>query len=328
MANDLIPTETTIAGLPVPPQEKVARWLVHASVLGLGVAGVITFMPFIIKALMLLVSATWGVAGLLTAFAVVCALGVAIMYLGPVYKLFMEGLASRLTWKVLNYDPVAHILLWFKQVRQDRIVLEGTYTKVDTVIAQLEQTVEDNRTAAKKGDLLVAEAARRYGENDPRTVRASIKPSALINAAKDIEKKIEEVRPLRELLLQVVEAARLTEEQAEAELASARQILEASESLDSATDAANRALGTSAKKQNAMDAMKIIHGKYAASFGRVRSLRQLSQKIIEGADLTKGMYHTEALERLRREGSLLLNHAPAQIEATKIVGKDGAIAYY
>ncbi len=322
---------TSIAGLPVPPKEKVMRWLSHGAVAALGVAGIITFMPYVNKALMLMINGVWGLAELALAAGVTFATIVALVSFAPVYKRFMESCANKATWAVFEWDPITPLVLWLKEVRRDRQQVETEYQNVEGTIVQNQLMIKENREAAETGEKLFKTAVKQYGEDSVQARMAAIEPGRRRQTAENIEKGLEPLNVVHEILKRVVEATQFTERSAELEIDALRQEFKASQSIQRATDSAERALrGRSERKQHAMMAAGIIHNKYATQFGRLRGLEKLSKELINSIDLQKGTYHREALERLERESKFIVSgrsSEPLQIEA-KQMGTLPGIKFY
>lgn len=323
-------TNSTIAGLPIPPKEKVMRWVTHGAMAALVVAGILKFMPFINKALSLLLDGFLTV----TEIALIggcAALGVvAFMTLWPAYKKLMESLANKAVWAIFEYDPITPMVLWLKEVSQDRTELESQYREVCGVITQNEQMVNDNLQAANTGDKRFAEAVRKFGQDSHEAELMSLEPGTLRETADRVTANTKPLYTVRDILKEVVDATEFTQRKAELDVRAFKQEFSAAQSVERATNAANRVLkGRSQRKADAMQAMQIIHDKYAGSFGRLQGLRQLSQEVITSVDMSKGTYHQEALERLRNESRLITgsNKTPSVLEAVPN-GKAGDISLY
>jgi hypothetical protein len=320
---------TSIAGLPIPTKEKAARWAAHGGVFALVVAGIITFMPFINKALTLLLNGVWTVAQLGFAAAVTFFGAFAIMTAWPLYKRFVESCANKAVWAIFEYDPITPMMLWLKEVRRDRDELETEYRNVGGVIAQNEQTVNDNLTAAETADKKFAQAVKKYGQDSSEAQLMALEPGTLRETAERIKANTEPLYVVRDTLKEVVDATAFTERKAELDVSAFQQEFSAAQSVERATNAANRVLkARSERKQNAMLAMKIIHDKYAGSFGRLQGLRELSREVIMSVDMAKGTYHQEALERLKAESRFITGaRKPEMLEAVP-AGQANGVSFY
>src|SRR5271167_4880031 len=141
MMTDATSTGSTIAGLPVPTKEKAARWVAHAGLAALGVAAIVTFMPYVNKALDLVVNGVFSLLQLGLMAAGACFAAFLLISIWPAYKHLVESFANKATWAIFEYDPITPMQLWLKEVGRERDELESQYREVGAVIAQNEQTV-------------------------------------------------------------------------------------------------------------------------------------------------------------------------------------------
>lgn len=319
----------TIAGLPIPPKEKMARWAAHGGIIALGVAGIITFMPFINKALMLLLNGMLTLTQLGLVAAGACFGAFAIMTAWPLYKRFMESLANKAVWALFEYDPITPMMLWLREVRRDRDELETEYRNVEGVISQNEQTVRDNLQAAEVADKKFGQAVKKFGQDSSEAQLMALEPGTLRETAERIRANTEPLYVVRDTLKEIVDATAFTERKAELDVSSFQQEFAAAQNVERATNAANRVLRSrSERKQNAILAMKIIHDKYAGSFGRLQGLRRLSREVIMSVDMAKGTYHQEALERLKAESRFITGARQPELLEAKAVGQEGGVTFY
>jgi hypothetical protein len=139
--------------------------------------------------------------------------------------------------------------------------------------------------------------------------------------------------PLREvvsILKEVCEAAVFNEKKAQLDAAASIQDYKASKIIQHGTEAANRALGSrSQKNADAMMATQIIHEKYAGSIGRLQSFRELARSAMTSIQMDRGVYHQEALERLRAESRLITGSSakPVVLDAVP-AGQVGEVSFY
>jgi hypothetical protein len=314
-------TSDTIAGLPVPSKEKAARWIAHAGVAAIGVVAVLTFMPYINKALNLLLNGAMSVLELGAIAAATCFGAFALINLWPAYKRLIESFANKATWAVFEWDPVTPMQLWLKEVNADKEELESQYSQVGAVISQNEQVISDDEYKAKKADKRFAMAVQQYGADSSQAKLESIEPGTLRETASRIRENTKPLYVVRDTLKEVVDATAYMQRKAELDVSALQQEWAAAQAVDSATNAATRVLRSrSERKQNAMSSMKIIHDKYAGSLGRLQSLRQLSNDVITSVDMDKGTYHQEALERLRSESRMITGGSSQPAALTAAAG--------
>lgn len=318
-----------IEGLPVSTKEKAVRYAGYAATLASAIAIINVFMPFINKALTLLVNGMFSVIQLGLMGVGILLGSVFFMQMWPVYKKLVESLANKATWALFEYDPITPMELWLKEVRRDRQTVEGEYMNVEGVIANSQQKIADNLKKAEHGDKLFATAVRSYGENSTEAKLQALEPSRLRQTAENIQQKLEGLQLAREILKQVVEATVFTERAAEVDVEGLKEEWETSKNIERASDSAYRAVaGRSERKQNAMMSMKIIHDKYANSFGRLQGLHRLSRELITSIDMEKGTFHQEALDRLKAESQFITGvKAPQMLEA-KQVSQVGPVSFY
>lgn len=318
-------SEKVLAELPIPAKEKVARWTFYGGIAAVGVVAVNVFMPFINKALALLLNGMFTVVQLGLIAAATCFGAFAIMTLWPVFKKVVESVANKATWALFEYDPITPMQLWLKEVRRDGDQLEEEYQNVHAVISQNEQTVQDNLKAAETGDKKFATAVKQFGHDSPEAKMMSLEPGTLRETAERIRASTKTLYLVRDTLKEVVDATAFMEKKAELDVAAFQQEFAAAQSIESATNSATRVLrGRSERKQNALMAQKIIHDKYAGSFGRLRSLRELSQELITSVSMSKGMHYQEALERLRSESKFITGStsSPSSPQLEAVLRKD------
>lgn len=299
-------SSNSIAGLPIPSQEKVARVATHIGLGALGIAGILVFMPYINQALNLVLSGVISGAEIAVITGLTFVGIFAAIRLWPVYKMLVESFANKATWAVLEYDPITPIRLWLQEVNKDKEELESQYREVGGVISQNEQVVASDLAKAQTADKRFAEAVREHGDDSNEAKLMSLEPGTLRETAERIKANTQPLYVVRDTLKEVVDATAYTQRKAELDVEAVQQEYAAAQAVGRATDAANRVLRSrSDRKQKAMDSMKIIHDRYAANFGRLQSLRQLSQEVITSVDMDKGTYHQEALERLRNESRMI-----------------------
>jgi hypothetical protein len=329
--NEIATTEsaTSIAGLPVPTKEKVARWMAHGGVIALAVVGVITFMPYINKALTLLLNGMFTLTeiGLVAAGTLFGAFF--LMTIWPLYKKGLEILAHKTTWAMFEYDPIAHIDLWLAEYRHDVQVLEGTRGATLGTIAENERTINEDREKATKGDALFAQAVRKFGADSIQAKTAAIEPGMLRETADTLEKNLQPLYVVRDTLTDVIEASDFGLKQAEAQMVSLSQQLKAAKGIEGANAAAYRALkGRSQRRQEAMQCTQIIRDRFASSFGRLQNIRELSRDVVLSVDLAKGTYHQQALERLQAESKLISGGRKPETLEAKQVGQEAGVSFY
>jgi hypothetical protein len=323
-------TTSPLADLPVATKEKVTRGVFYLGAAALVVAGINFFMPFVNRALTLMINGVWSIAELAIAGAVTAGTIFVILTVAPLFKRFIESCANKATWALFEYDPITPLELWLKEVHRDRQTLDAELLNVDGVIAEDQQMVRDNRNKAEKADKNFATAVKQFGEESTQAKLMAIEPGRLRETADRIEKQIEPLITVRDILQQVVEAVTFTERAAELDVDGLRQEFKVAANVQQATDSANRVLvGRSERKENAEMAMKIIHDKYAQQFGRLQGLQRLSRELITSVDMTKGTYHQEALDRLKQESQFIIGGKPqARVLEAKPVGQANDIKFY
>lgn len=327
-------TDNNLVNLPIPTKEKATRWLIHIGMGALAVAGIIKFMPFVNHALSLLLDGVLSVTQLGLAVGGIAFVTYAGMALWPAYKKFMESLANKAVWAVFEYDPITPMVLWLKEVHRDREELDTQYGQVCGVITQNEQMVNDNQQKAAKADKLFAQAVKQYGQDSHEAQMMSLEPGTLRETANRVSQITKTLYTIRDILKEVVEVTEFTERKAELDVTAYKQEFTTAQRVEQATNAANRLLkGRSQRKADAIQAMEIIHNKYAGSFGRLQGLKQLSQELITSVDMTKGTYHEEALERLKNESRMITGNKQEQLMTVNVLdaipnGKINGVSLY
>lgn len=322
-----------IDGLPLHPKEKVARWLLNGTIFGVGIAAIIGFMPFVIKATTLLINGVLSFLELGLVFAGTCAATFAIMKAIPLYKTMVESWANKLTWALNEYDPITPMEMWLAEMHRDAESVKSEYLNIDGVVANTEQMVNDNLTGAARGDKKFDVAVRQFGPDSQEAKMASIGPGRLRQTAENIKERLEPLQTLRQILREVVNVTEYTEAAAKADVEGMKQEFGVERITKSATDSAERVLlGRSQRKQAALRSMGIIHSKYAEQFGRLRGLRELSSKLLLDVDLEKGGFHQDALDRLaqiKAQSALITGGIvqPKLLEAVK-AGDAPGVSFY
>jgi hypothetical protein len=78
-----------------------------------------------------------------------------------------------------------------------------------------------------------------------------------------------------------------------------------------------------------MMATQIIHNKYAGSIGRLQSVRDLARSAITSINMDKGVYHQEALDRLRAESRLITGGATKPVVLNAVPdGQANGVSFY
>ena len=299
------------ADLPVLPKEKMMRALTHFVLPGVvGVTAVNFFMPSINKALGLLVNGVWSLTEL--GLAAICAtvlVTFAIAMWSP-YKRFVESCANKATWAIFEWDPITPMELWIKEVRADGVAIEQSYQDTDGVIASNQEKVDELRRQSAQAQKLFAAAVKQYGEDSHQARLAAIDVGTPRETADQIEKSNLPLIGLRDVLLEVCQASEFSLHEAEAQVAGARTQWEVAQVNERASNAATRVLrGHSQRSQDAQKAMELVRNRFASSFGRVRAIRKLAERKINGVKLQEGVYLQDALEDLRGQAALLTGKA-------------------
>ena len=298
--------------LPTPPREKVARGVWYAGVSVAGLAAFLTVMPYVNHALSLgLDGATLVVK--LGAVAALGAVGVytAMSFWTP-FKRKVESMARNTTIAIFGEDPITPLHMWLGEVRQDCEQIEQSAHDIGGIIAENEKTIEDNEEARRQSDKRFSAAVKLHGENSAQARTASVEAGGYNDRANNARRINGPLKELYGMLIEIAEATRLGEREAEMAIGTAEQEWRAALKAEKAMGNAQRSLNKRSERSvNAMVAFDIIRQKYAGSFGQLRSLRHLTNETISKVELSGGVHHEEALERLREQGQKLLGYQPA-----------------
>lgn len=293
-------------GFPVPTKEKVTKWAMHGGIAALGVVGVLTFMPYINKALDLL---TQGLLSTLEMGLIVVALIVgagAVMAFAPVYKRIIESLANKATWAVFTWDPITPMVEWLKDMLANLNELKAQYSNIVATIATTMQAVQENKDSAVKADkrfkALVA-------AKNPQATTMANDAAKYLESAQRIEQMVQPLNVVRDTFSKIIGVIETNYHDAEIDVDIFKKEFGIAQGLETATNAANRALNKGQRMDAAKTAMGIIKDKYNASLGRVQALNDLSQDLLSKSSADDATNFQEALERLQNESRIITGTA-------------------
>jgi hypothetical protein len=292
---------------PVVTKEKVMRVLTH--LVGpaiIGVTAINFFMPSVNKALGLLVNGVWSLTEL--GIAAICATAIitAALAFWPVYKRGVESLARKATWAIFEWDPITPMVLWIDEIERDGQSLETALANVDGVVSKNEERIVaalDESTVAQQRFNV---AVKKFGADSHQAQMASIDVGTPKQTAETIAKMNEPLKVLRDCLTEVAQASEFTLGQAKAQVKQAQIQWEAALETEKANDAGFRIMrGRSERSKNADLAMGMIRDRYASQFGRMRTLRKLSEGLLNRVNLEQGVFHEGALLEFKKQTALL-----------------------
>ncbi len=302
--------------LPVPTQEKVARWVTWGIIGAAGVAALNFALPhlntLVFNAAELAKNGmylTFMLAGLLaTVYGVIT--------FAPLFVQAVNVLSARATWALVEADPVGHLRVWLKEVRGDKEAFFGQLEAIGQAIG----TVEGSRDAAQ-GEAEKAQnrynAAKSQGRDDASMF--SVNAGKYGDSVKRFEKML---GPLKMLEAELQKLYRVYERE-EFGLATDIDIQskewEVAQRAGSALDSAFRFLTKKSKKQAfAEQASKVIADRYAGQFGRLRTLKNMSHDLIATFDLETGMYDERAYLNWQQATTQVIDNSSGKLEAVPV----------
>ncbi len=300
-------TNDKMEGMPLLTKEKVMQALTKYGVpLAITVVIANLFMPSINRALDLMVNGVWSFLELGIGAICVVVVTFAAMMAWPVYKRLTESLARKATWAIFEWDPITPMMLWIDEIERDGKTLETALSNVDGVVSRNEERIgaalDESAEAQKRFNV----AVKQYGPNSHQAQMASIDVGSPKQTAEAIEKMNAPLKVLRDCLTEVAQASEFTLGQAKAQVKQAQNTWEAALETERANDAGFRILrGRSERSKNADIAMGMIRDRYASQFGRMRTLRKLSETLLNRVNLEKGVFREEALLEFRTQTALL-----------------------
>ncbi|MEJ0053991.1 MAG: hypothetical protein WDN10_04725 [bacterium] len=298
--------------LPTPPREKAIRWGFYAgvSLLALGVG--LKIMPPVNNLLDMMLHGAWTLGEIGLVGASIAVGTVAFTSLWPSYRRFMESVARRTTVAIYGDDPITPLHMWLAEVSSDCEQIEAAQSEVSGIIEENKKAASDNLTLLAQSDARFAFAVRKHGEESDQARNASAESGGYKDRAENADRINVPLIELYELLDEIAKANRHVEHEAKIAIETAEQEWRAALKAEIAMGAATRTLNKRSERYvNATLAFGIIRQKYAGNFGKLRSLRRLSEQAINSAALEGGVKLQESLARLRAESKSLLGHAPA-----------------
>lgn len=298
--------------LPTPPREKVVRWAFYAGagLIALGVG--LKLMPPVNNLLDMVLHGAWTLAQIGFVSGVIAVGAVAFFSLWPAYQRYMESLARRTTIAIFGDDPITPLHMWLEEVNRDCDTIEHATQDIGGVIAENAKTYDDNMAELTKHDAQFRVAVKKFGEDSHQARMASMEAGGFKDRAENAQRINGPLIELHDMLAEIAETTRQGQHQAEIDIGTAEQEWRAALKADAAMGAANRVLNKRSQRYvNATMAFDIIRQKYAGNFGRLRSLRRLSEGAINAGVLNQGVKQEEAIQRLRAETQKLIGHAPA-----------------
>jgi len=298
--------------LPTPPKEKMIRGVWYAGVSLAGLAGVLTVGPYVIEALKMGLDGAVLIVQL-GAIGIVGAAGAytAMSFWTP-FKRKVESMARNTTIAIFGEDPITPLHMWLTEVRHDCEQIEQSAHDIAGIIAENQKTTKDNEDERDQADKRLRVAVKNHGENSAQARTASVESGGYNERAENARKINAPLIELHTTLMEIAEATRLGEKEAEMAIGTAEMEWRAALKAETAVGNAQRSLNKRSERYvNATIAFDIIRQKYAGNFGKLRSIRHLASETINKAELTGGVYHEDALARLREESQKLLAYSPA-----------------
>ncbi len=296
--------------IPIPWQEKAGRWLTWGIIGGAVVLGGNFLLPHVNSFLGLVQTALSSATSIFLSAIGLAILAYLTLTLAPVLKQAIDVFASRATWALINADPVAHLRIWLEEVRADK----AEFSKQLEAIGGAKATVEASRDKALEK---ARRSQREYGAgmNQGRTDMgtSSVAAGKYAESAGRYAKMLIPLTTLEQELTKLYAVYEREEFNLKTDIDIQSTEWDVAQHAGKALDSAFRFLTKKSKKQAfAEQASKVISDRYSSQFGRLRTLKNMSQDLIRTFDLETGMYDADAYEKWQRETALVIDNRSGQ----------------
>jgi len=316
----LVPTSSSTPSTWSPPEAKAMRYtitgLIALVVISVVSLVVIKFVPTWIDAVDLLTKLTSS----LTHLAITGAVLTGVIWLlyeifsptGKINKLISMQYASfinKLTWSLLNIDPLSPYFERQKEVRAYKSRFEDAVGRLDGIMSRWRETADKYHADAKQHERK-AKGAKTAAVSDQRfenvfTIESRAYQRCL-DTAQEFEGYIARVEPVRKRLHQTVEAAEMVDQNLSLDIKIARDKWAAKEAFEE-VNAAGRALFRGTEKAAlAAQAAELIDVKYADQLGLLENLATTTQPLLDTIELEKVSAGSELLSKWESESTKLI----------------------
>jgi len=302
--------------IPVPTQEKVGRWFTWALIGVAVVVGGNALLPHVnnlLGLIQVMLSSTVNIV--LTGVGLVFLIYL-VMTLAPLTVQAVNVLAERMTWALIEADPVAHLRIWLKEVRADKQEFSTQLEGIGQAIATVEGSMANAQTESERAQNRY-NAARNQGHDSASSFAATA--GKYSESVKRYEKMLVPLKMLEMELQKLYKVYEREEFNLATDIDIQSKEWEVAQRAGSALDSAFRFLTKKSKKQAfAEQASKLISDRYAGQFGRLRTLKNMSHDLIATFDLETGMYDEQAYQKWQQATTQVIDNRTGQLDQVPV----------
>jgi hypothetical protein len=286
----------------VPKQEVVTRWLIKGGLAAVAVIGINTFGPSINGALTIVHDAT--ATTLRT--ALLLAGGFVLYKLAPVFNLALNSLARRMTWSLIQFDPISPLENYQAEIKKEGQKFSDQIRQLSGTVSQIESNRDDLIKQSEEAQVQY-EAGMRQGR-DPASLRSfSTRAGTLGKSAETIDAVAKRIAPVLALLRKMFDVYKFQENELADKIVGKKAEWDAFKAADASMSSARKLLSGSSKQlQFYDDASELISKEFGSVFGQLNDLQSASQEVIDSIDIQRGVYDVEAFDRWQAKAQPLL----------------------
>ena len=326
MTQDLVPVSSSGMTSWTPKEQKYVSW----GVSGLGIAGatvaaawgVILVAPTMVEAVGLVHQLFDGTLHAMLSLGGILAVGwvgkETFVPGGGINKLFAQyynGVISRLTWKLLDIDPLTPIDDEVKARLADKAIFQEAFESFDGAIERLNKSEQDYRQEANSAEGK-AKQAQKAG-NQAAFDSLSYAWGSYNQAADRFAKMRDELIPTRVDITKILEGLDSLLEKLKIDRRVTSDMWGVQKDMSTMNKAARRMMGAGDRYLLAQQAAELVKTKYATEFGRLNNLKTLAKPLLESIDFEKGAYSEELLSRWNQAPKLLESSAAVPLDLGK-----------
>ena len=321
-----------------PREEKSVRlvlnivlWIIGLTV---GIGFINHFVPTIDNAVEILTSLVEDTTHLLISAAVLFAGIIIFMQVfsktGKINQLMSQAyssLTTRLTYELLNVDPISPLTDKRAEMVQQREVFERAFAALDGTIENFQQQSRDFSDKAIEAEGQAKEAKKRLDAgtakgSDTSKWQESFESFAYQyesgkRTAEDFQRDVNRLLPVREQIKGLQSATTVIISRLDTDITALRARWDAQKSITKVENATRGILSGTSKEALAQEAASLIDQRYSESIGRLNNLAEKAQPLLDSIDLKTGRVSSElpdkwALESITEDRSITAETQPIQ----------------
>lgn len=315
MPNEL----TTTTSQWTPPQAKWVRRIVTGGgiflLVALAAQIVHKTVPTITSAVDLLAKLTSSLSWLLIDFAVLAVVVIVLYQVfsshGAINKLIAlkyAGFINRLTWSVIDDDPMIPYYQRKKELAAERITYDANFSELDGVIVQMQKMQTDYAAEARQHEARAKAANTKGMESAFKTESFAYKRCT--EQAEKYRLRVESLTPMREDIRQVQSRIDEWQQNLDMDIRLAEEDIRISNSVAKVSAAGRAILTKTDSWALAQKAQQIIDEKYSNAVGDMKNLTTTVRPLLDSVNLDEATVNEELLAKWREDSQKLLN-APA-----------------